>query len=65
MEITCIFTKSHSFGFAKYYDVRDSEKCIRGFFAKGYEVGFARVLNTYFQKYILWLILYRSHSILA
>ncbi|OBT74805.1 hypothetical protein VF21_06424 [Pseudogymnoascus sp. 05NY08] len=30
------------FGFAKYFDVRDSEKCIRGFFAKGYEVGFAR-----------------------
>ncbi|KFY33673.1 hypothetical protein V494_07416 [Pseudogymnoascus sp. VKM F-4513 (FW-928)] len=30
------------FGFAKYVDVRDSEKCIRGFFDRGYEVGFAR-----------------------
>ncbi|KAI1762911.1 hypothetical protein GGR53DRAFT_532083 [Hypoxylon sp. FL1150] len=30
------------FGFAKFYDVRDSERCIRGFFARGYEVGFAR-----------------------
>ncbi|ELR09796.1 hypothetical protein VC83_06801 [Pseudogymnoascus destructans] len=30
------------FGFAKYFDVRDSENCIRGFFVKGYEVGFAR-----------------------
>ncbi|GAP86358.1 putative sporulation-specific protein [Rosellinia necatrix] len=31
------------FGFAKFYDVRDSEACIRGFFRLGYEVGFARV----------------------
>ncbi len=31
------------FGFAKYYDVRDSEMCIRGFYKLGYEVGFARV----------------------
>jgi hypothetical protein len=32
-----------SFGFAKFADVRDSEKCIRGFYHLGYEVGFARV----------------------
>ncbi|KAI0387848.1 hypothetical protein F5Y04DRAFT_286813 [Hypomontagnella monticulosa] len=31
------------FGFAKFHDVRDSEKCIRGFYRRGYEVGFARV----------------------
>ncbi|KAI1503859.1 hypothetical protein F5X99DRAFT_424847 [Biscogniauxia marginata] len=31
------------FGFAKFYDVRDSEMCIRGFYRLGYEVGFARV----------------------
>ncbi|KAI0018375.1 hypothetical protein F4780DRAFT_751307 [Xylariomycetidae sp. FL0641] len=31
------------FGFAKFYDVRDSETCIRGFYRLGYEVGFARV----------------------
>ncbi|KXJ92168.1 hypothetical protein Micbo1qcDRAFT_175153 [Microdochium bolleyi] len=31
------------FGFAKFCDVRDSEKCIRGFYRLGYEVGFARV----------------------
>ncbi|KAI1825278.1 hypothetical protein F4861DRAFT_547788 [Xylaria intraflava] len=31
------------FGFAKFFDVRDSETCIRGFFRLGYEVGFARV----------------------
>ncbi|KAI0395898.1 hypothetical protein F5Y17DRAFT_473920 [Xylariaceae sp. FL0594] len=30
------------FGFAKFYDVQDSEACIRGFFRLGYEVGFAR-----------------------
>ncbi|KFY87650.1 hypothetical protein V500_06847 [Pseudogymnoascus sp. VKM F-4518 (FW-2643)] len=30
------------FGFAKYFDVRDSETCIRGFHSRGYEVGFAR-----------------------
>jgi len=30
------------FGFAKFFDVRDSEKCIRGFHQRGYEVGFAR-----------------------
>lgn len=30
------------FGFAKYFDVRDSELCIRGFYKLGYEVGFAR-----------------------
>ncbi|RAL65642.1 hypothetical protein DID88_005313 [Monilinia fructigena] len=30
------------FGFAKYFDVRDSELCIRGFWELGYEVGFAR-----------------------
>ncbi|KAI0889000.1 uncharacterized protein GGS22DRAFT_184577 [Annulohypoxylon maeteangense] len=30
------------FGFAKFYDVRDSENCIRGFYRRGYEVGFAR-----------------------
>jgi len=33
----------NSFGFAKYYDVRDSELCIRGLYKLGYEVGFARV----------------------
>jgi hypothetical protein len=33
----------NSFGFAKYFDVRDSELCIRGFYKLGYEVGFARV----------------------
>lgn len=32
----------HSFGFAKFKDVRDSEKCIQGFYLLGYEVGFAR-----------------------
>lgn len=32
----------HSFGFAKFKDVRDSEKCIQGFYILGYEVGFAR-----------------------
>ncbi|KAI0813942.1 hypothetical protein GGR55DRAFT_676078 [Xylaria sp. FL0064] len=31
------------FGFAKFFDVHDSEACIRGFFRLGYEVGFARV----------------------
>jgi RNA recognition motif-containing protein len=31
-----------SFGFAKFADVRDSEKCIRGFYYLGYEVSFAR-----------------------
>ncbi len=31
------------FGFAKFADVRDSEKCIRAFYHLGYEVGFARV----------------------
>ena len=31
------------FGFAKFYDVRDSELCIRGFHRLEYEVGFARV----------------------
>ncbi|KAI1265586.1 hypothetical protein F5Y18DRAFT_426677 [Xylariaceae sp. FL1019] len=30
------------FGFSKFYDVRDSEMCIRGFYRLGYEVGFAR-----------------------
>ncbi|OLN81242.1 Sporulation-specific protein 5 [Colletotrichum chlorophyti] len=30
------------FGFAKFFDVRDSEMCIRGFHNLGYEVGFAR-----------------------
>ncbi|KAK0627221.1 hypothetical protein B0T14DRAFT_579187 [Immersiella caudata] len=30
------------FGFAKFADVSDSEKCIRGFYELGYEVGFAR-----------------------
>jgi hypothetical protein len=49
MGITFIFTNFHSFGFAKYFDVRDSEDCIRGFYARGYEVGFARVLYNWFQ----------------
>ncbi|EFW98639.1 RNA-binding protein [Grosmannia clavigera kw1407] len=30
------------FGFAKFRDVKNSEKCIRGFYRLGYEVGFAR-----------------------
>ncbi|KAK5998666.1 Sporulation-specific protein 5 [Cladobotryum mycophilum] len=30
------------FGFAKFFDSRDSEMCIRGFHRLGYEVGFAR-----------------------
>ncbi|KAG5984797.1 hypothetical protein E4U55_003162 [Claviceps digitariae] len=30
------------FGFAKFFDVKDSEMCIRGFHRLGYEVGFAR-----------------------
>ncbi|KAJ4210244.1 hypothetical protein NW767_000513 [Fusarium falciforme] len=30
------------FGFAKFYNVADSEMCIRGFHRLGYEVGFAR-----------------------
>ncbi|OAA55328.1 RNA-binding protein [Niveomyces insectorum RCEF 264] len=30
------------FGFAKFKDVKNSEKCIRGFYRLGYEVGFAR-----------------------
>ncbi|KLU81901.1 sporulation-specific protein 5 [Magnaporthiopsis poae ATCC 64411] len=30
------------FGFAKFKNVRDSERCIRGFYRLGYEVGFAR-----------------------
>lgn len=33
----------YRFGFAKFYDVRDSELCIRGFHRLEYEVGFARV----------------------
>jgi hypothetical protein len=36
-----------SFGFAKYFDVRDAELCIRGFYKLGYEVGFARVCESY------------------
>ncbi|KAI1409605.1 hypothetical protein F5Y13DRAFT_203279 [Hypoxylon sp. FL1857] len=30
------------FGFAKFRNIRDSENCIRGFYRRGYEVGFAR-----------------------
>ncbi|TLD21111.1 hypothetical protein PspLS_08972 [Pyricularia sp. CBS 133598] len=30
------------FGFAKFKDIADSQKCIRGFYRLGYEVGFAR-----------------------
>ncbi|KAK2596757.1 hypothetical protein QQS21_006152 [Conoideocrella luteorostrata] len=30
------------FGFAKFFDVQESEMCIRGFHRLGYEVGFAR-----------------------
>ncbi|ROT41830.1 sporulation-specific protein [Sodiomyces alkalinus F11] len=30
------------FGFAKFYNARDSDMCIRGFHRLGYEVGFAR-----------------------
>lgn len=42
--VICILTFLYrSFGFAKFCDVRDSEKCIRGFYRLGYEVGFARV----------------------
>ena len=32
-----------SFGFAKFFEVADSDMCIRGFHRLGYEVGFARV----------------------
>ena len=46
----CLFIKHsaanihiNSFGFAKFKEVRDSEKCIIGFYHLGYEVGFARV----------------------
>ncbi|KAI1103124.1 hypothetical protein F4804DRAFT_333623 [Jackrogersella minutella] len=35
------------FGFAKFYDVRDSENCIRGFYRRGYEVGFARASESF------------------
>ena len=40
----------HSFGFAKYETVRDSELCIRGFYKLGYEVGFARVADPSLDK---------------
>ncbi|KAI0152432.1 hypothetical protein F4776DRAFT_670103 [Hypoxylon sp. NC0597] len=30
------------FGFAKFRTIRESENCIRGFYRRGYEVGFAR-----------------------
>ncbi|KAI1877427.1 hypothetical protein JX265_003435 [Neoarthrinium moseri] len=33
------------FGFAKFGTVKESETCIRGFYAMGYEVGFARVTD--------------------
>jgi len=36
-------TNFFSFGFAKFTDVRNSERSIRGFYSLGYEVGFARV----------------------
>ena len=39
-------TVCSSFGFAKYFNTRDSELCIRGFYKLGYEVGFARVCQT-------------------
>jgi hypothetical protein len=39
-----------SFGFAKYFDVRDAELCIRGFYKLGYEVGFARVCESYLKS---------------
>jgi hypothetical protein len=45
------YTDTSSFGFAKYYDVRDSELCIRGFYKLGYEVGFARVSHPGFSTY--------------
>ncbi|KAM6521030.1 hypothetical protein FSOLCH5_005805 [Fusarium solani] len=35
-------TDDELFGFAKFYNVADSEMCIRGFHRLGYEVGFAR-----------------------
>ena len=43
--MTCILTTIFqiSFGFAKFKDVKNSERCIRGFYSRGYEVGFARV----------------------
>lgn len=36
----------NSFGFAKFFEARDSETCIRGFHRLGYEVGFARVSHS-------------------
>lgn len=43
LELSYLFADpNHSFGFAKFKDVRDSEKCIQGFYLLGYEVGFAR-----------------------
>lgn len=39
------------FGFAKFYNIHDSELCIRGFHRLGYEVGFARVSRNTFLKY--------------
>lgn len=38
-----LFLHTSRFGFAKFKDVRNSEKCIRAFYQLGYEVGFARV----------------------
>lgn len=35
-------TNLYRFGFAKFKNVRDSEKCIQAFYLLGYEVGFAR-----------------------
>jgi hypothetical protein len=40
---------NYRFGFAKFYDVRHSEMCIRGFHRLGYEVGFARVSHLYYE----------------
>lgn len=44
-----------SFGFAKFADVRNSEKCIRGFYSLGYEVGFARVSKFHLVAMLLTL----------
>ena len=45
----------HSFGFAKFFDIIDSEMCIRGFHRLGYEVGFARVMSGYAELPLLEL----------
>ncbi|TPX07342.1 uncharacterized protein E0L32_010764 [Thyridium curvatum] len=45
------------FGFAKFKDVKNSEKCIRGFYRLGYEVGFARVRELATVHHLLEILL--------